>query len=72
MDQREILADFRSAKCRCGNRKQIGRSFCGRCYYRLSKPMRNALYLPIGKGYEQAFRDACEALKAANPSHAKR
>lgn len=50
-------------KCQCGATKQPKRSFCGRCFARLSPELKGRLYLPVGRGYEEAWKDALKHLK---------
>lgn len=57
---RELLAD----KCACGAKKQVRRSFCGRCYYALTEEQRRDLYQRMGDGYEAAHDAAIESLRA--------
>ena len=56
---------LRSRRCVCGRNKLRGGSFCFRCYTRLSKVHRNALYARLGQGYEAAYDAAVEVLGAA-------
>lgn len=64
-ERKRAVDELRSNECRCGRKKQPGRSFCYRCYYALPGEMRRALYRPIGKGYEAAYEAACRFLAAA-------
>jgi hypothetical protein len=50
-------------KCQCGAVKQPKRSFCGRCFARLSRELKERLYQPVGRGYEAAWQDALKYLK---------
>lgn len=55
---------FSQTCLRCGNFKLDRRSFCPRCYFRLPKTLRLALWRPIGQGYEEALVEALNYLKA--------
>lgn len=55
----ELIRSLQASVCpACGKHKRRAMSFCGPCFYRLPKPLRDALYLRVGKGYEQAMQDA--------------
>jgi hypothetical protein len=59
----DLHAEFCSTTCRCGAWKRVRRSFCGDCYFKLPKDLRDELALcDFGQGYEQAFYAACELL----------
>jgi hypothetical protein len=60
-----LLADFLGSTCSsCGGGKIPKQSFCGPCYRRLPTPMQRALYKRFDAGYEGAFGDALNWLKA--------
>jgi hypothetical protein len=62
-EQRELIKDLHGVNCRgCDGNKPPGKSFCGNCYRRLPKHLRNDLYILVGAGYEEAFRSACHVL----------
>lgn len=58
----ELVAELASMKCQCGKKKMPPMTFCSGCYHKLPKPLRNALYLKIGHGYEGARKRAGEIL----------
>lgn len=53
-----LVRELNSTDCRCGAAKKAGNTFCAHCYYRLTRPMRSALYKPVGGGYEEAYATA--------------
>lgn len=59
----DLIAELAGEVCRCGNRKKARQTFCGRCYYTLSKTQRSALYSPVGRGYAEAYGDALATLQ---------
>ena len=63
--ERELVKELAATVCRCGNRKASGNTFCGRCYFKLPKTTRAALYRRVGQGYEQAYNDAAGYLENA-------
>jgi hypothetical protein len=50
-------------KCQCGATKQPKRTFCGRCFARLPRELKQDLYQPVGRGYEEAWKHALKHLK---------
>jgi hypothetical protein len=62
------LADLRSPKCACGAHKSPGKSHCRKCYFSLHRVMRHALYLPLQKGYEEAYAASLEYLDLKSPA----
>jgi hypothetical protein len=46
----------------CDKPKRVAHSFCLKCFLKLPRPMRNALYNRIGCGYEEAHADAMQHL----------
>lgn len=59
---RKMVRELQSNRCRCGNAKEDMNTFCGSCYRKLPKSMRNRLWKRIGEGYEEAYRAACAFL----------
>jgi hypothetical protein len=57
---RELMADVCPA---CGETKLKRQSFCAKCYHVLPVPMRRALYLRFGRGYEEAHAAAHDYLR---------
>jgi hypothetical protein len=49
-------------ECECGASKPRKHSFCRNCYTTLPPAMRQALYLPSGSGYEEAYDAAAVRL----------
>lgn len=62
LERTTIIREIRGKECRCGQKKQVGRSFCSACYYSLLQKDRDALYRPFGEGYEEAFQAALLVL----------
>jgi hypothetical protein len=72
MSKKTILEDFLGTECvACGGEKNSKQSHCGKCYYKLPKPMRKALYNRFGEGYEKAFEDATKWLAEHHPRPAR-
>lgn len=63
-DPHQLARELRGNRCRCGRRKGRGKTFCGPCFYSLSKSQQRALYGLFGRGYEEAYSDAVATLKA--------
>jgi hypothetical protein len=67
------LHDLLGIQCPCGAEKQRRRSFCGRCYFSLPRPMRNRLYDRLQAadgartGYEAAYSAALQDLGLESP-----
>lgn len=61
------LRELHSERCLCERHKPAGKSFCGKCYFRLPKHLQRALYKRIRMGYEQAFERAINELKLPLP-----
>ena len=59
---KDLIEELRGMWCRCGCRKQSRKTFCGRCFYSLTKEHQAALYQRIGEGYEEAYQAAVEVL----------
>ena len=53
-----VLEELQGARCYCGRRKQIQRSFCGPCYFALPGQMRADLYKHMLSGYLDAYAAA--------------
>lgn len=64
---RELLKELQSTRCRCGASKHRGLTFCRVCYYRLPRPVRNALYDGLGNGYAEAYDKATKILDESRP-----
>jgi hypothetical protein len=62
LDVDELRAILTSRLCICGRSKKERNSFCQADYWRLNQSERQALYRPIGGGYEDAFAAAMERL----------
>jgi hypothetical protein len=61
----KILEDFVGEVCSgCGGKKKPRMSHCRNCYFALPEGMRRALYRRFGSGYEAAFRESTEWLRA--------
>lgn len=59
----ELIRELNGNRCRCGETKAEGQTFCRRCYYQLPKAMRSALYRRVGAGYEEAYAAAANHLQ---------
>jgi len=57
-DRLFYIRNLRSDKCLCGRRKQSGFVFCPTCFRNLPGDLREALYRPAGKGFEEACEEA--------------
>jgi hypothetical protein len=62
----ELVRELAGSQCMCGSKKTPNQTFCKRCYYRLPKPLRQALYRLISQGYEEAYQAAVNHLRG-NP-----
>lgn len=60
-----MIEGLSSEICQCGFSKRRKQSFCSKCYYKLPKETRAALYRRIGSGYEEAYDHAVGLLKEA-------
>jgi len=49
----ELIRELNSTRCPCGKRKIPSMTFCQKCYYKLPKPLRNALYLNLSDMHEK-------------------
>lgn len=66
MDSTELIKSLMSEVCpACDKAKQKRKTFCNKCYFKLPKDQRTALYNRVGDGYEEAFADALKTLKPA-------
>jgi hypothetical protein len=63
MEELDLYVELQSTVCLCGQKKQGGHSFCFKCYRSLQPQMRQHLYRPMGRGYEEAFEAAARRLK---------
>jgi hypothetical protein len=61
-EQVRLVRELRGDECRCGRAKKGGQTFCRSCYFKLEPCTRQALYMKMGAGYEQAYASACEEL----------
>ena len=67
MSKIEIIKSLGSEICpMCSRKKVYKRSFCMDCFRKLSPRMQERLYLPFGKGYCSAFRDALRQLSGSD------
>lgn len=60
-----LVRELAGTTCRCGRSKKARQTFCSRCYFALSPPLRAALYRQVGEGYEEAYAAAVAALDGA-------
>lgn len=63
-DPAALVAELRSARCRCGFPKVPARTFCGPCYWALPRGLQKGLYKKLGRGYETAYAGAAAYLDA--------
>ncbi len=60
-----VFVNLRGIVCACNSSKLGGKSFCRRCYFKLPKDLRDALYQSVG--YPETFRRALRFLKLPEP-----
>lgn len=60
-----LVQELKGSVCRCGAPKNGAHTFCGKCYFALPLNRRQALYQRIGEGYEAAYQEAVDFLRAA-------
>jgi hypothetical protein len=67
-------AALKSGRCHCGAAKQTGMAVCFKCWFKLPKNVRRALYRPMGKGFSAAYEVACQylTLNGKEELHGKR
>jgi hypothetical protein len=59
MEQQESIDVLFSGSCDiCGHAKAAKTAFCRKCYYSLPADKRQALWQPVGHGFEEAYDDA--------------
>lgn len=64
-DSKSLLEDFLGQVCfSCGGWKASRLSFCRRCYGKLPRLAQIALYKRFCEGYEEAFAEAMDWLRA--------
>ena len=51
-----------SDECQCGREKKPGLALCYRCFKSLPREMQQALYSPLGAGFEEAYEKAVKWL----------
>jgi hypothetical protein len=51
-------------QCRCGRAKQLRQAICSRCWNKLPRDARDALYQKVGGGFRAAYERACNLLAA--------
>lgn len=66
MKTHELVRELQSERCRCGNEKKSGQTFCRACYFQLTPQLRTRLYDRVGHGYEEAYAAAVQYLAAEN------
>lgn len=59
----DLVRELRGNKCRCGEGKPSGKTFCYNCYHSLPDELKKRLYKRIGQGYEEAHAEAVAILK---------
>jgi hypothetical protein len=68
ISRQHALDDLGGTTCACGRGKARGMSHCRQCYFKLPKPMRDALYQRVGHGYEEAYQASLDRLGLQSPS----
>jgi hypothetical protein len=63
-DAKFLLTELKSNECACGSYKNPGNSFCYACFKSLPNDMQKPLYSQFGRGYEEAYEEATQWLKA--------
>lgn len=63
-----LAAELFGTRCLCGSAKESRQTFCRRCYFRLPKELRIALYRRLGHGYEDAYQRAAKFLDSLSPA----
>jgi ribosomal protein L40E len=64
MTRDQALEELLGTTCKgCGGTKPSGMSHCRKCYFKLPKANRGALYRRIGQGYEAAYAESLEILR---------
>jgi hypothetical protein len=53
---------LKSDACQCERTKKEGFALCYSCYKKLGKHLQNGLWMPINKGFEQAYDEAVRFL----------
>ena len=61
-DRLFYIETLKSEQCQCERSKKRRYALCYKCFQRLPKDLRMALYRPIGAGFEQAYEDAYRYL----------
>ena len=54
---------LRSDECQCGRGKHPKKALCWTCYKALPRDKQQALYNPLGNGFEEAYEDAVQWLE---------
>lgn len=59
----DLVQSLRMCVCpACNAAKKPAQTFCGHCYRKLPRDMRQSLYQRVGQGYEDAVRAAANHL----------
>ncbi len=61
----ELVAELRGMKCRCGEGKESGKTFCTSCYWSLPRDVQRNLYKKINQGYAEAYQEAVKILSGS-------
>lgn len=63
-DREFYITELAGNGCRCGLAKDKGKAFCWRCFKKLGRDVQRRLRLPVGRGYEEAYEEACRELES--------
>jgi len=68
-DKKFWLDNFKSTECLCGKSKKPRFVFCYKCFWELTKELRNGLYSRVGQGFFGACEEAYKYLKEKDPDY---
>lgn len=57
-----LIEELQGNRCRCGQAKKRGQTFCQACYFKLPPKLRGRLYRRVGQGYAEAYQEATAYL----------
>lgn len=63
----DAITELGGTKCHgCDGAKERAKSHCRTCYFNLPKKLRGELYNRVGAGYEEAYTESLNVLRARN------
>lgn len=62
-DTKFYIDELISEECQCGGEKKSRKSFCWQCFNALPMELQRRIYLPMHKGYEEAYEEAVAHLE---------